>query len=73
MASPVCERAIEDALRAGNAILKFISPNDVGLTGSHQCGFYLPISAWEMYAANPPARGRNAEHEVNITWPDDRV
>lgn len=73
MPSPICERAIEDALQHGNAILKFISPNDVGITGSHQCGFYLPISVWEMYTANPPERGRNAEHEVEITWPDDRI
>lgn len=73
MPSPICQRAIEDALQHGNAILKFISPNDVGITGSHQCGFYLPISVWEMYTANAPERGRNAEHEVEITWPDDRI
>lgn len=73
MPSPLCERAIEDALREGNALLKFISPNDVGLTGSHQCGFYLPISVWEMFTPNPPERGQNAEHEVNVTWPDGRV
>jgi len=73
MPSPICERAVEDALQHGNAILKFVSPNDVGITGSHQCGFYLPISVWEMYTANPPERGRNAEHEVEITWPDDRI
>lgn len=73
MSSPTCERAIEDALQQGNAILKFISPNDVGITGSHQRGFYLPISVWQLYTANPPKRGRNAEHEVEITWPDDRI
>lgn len=73
MPSPICERAIEDALQQGNAILKFISPNDVGITGSHQRGFYLPISVWQLYTDNPPKRGRNAEHEVEITWQDDRI
>ena len=42
MASTVGERAIEDALRAGNALLKFISPNVAGATDSNQCVFYLP-------------------------------
>jgi hypothetical protein len=73
MSSPDCERAIEDALAAGNAILKFISPNDAGQTGSHQCGFYLPKRAWEMYTTHPPKRGRNDKHHVHITWPDGRV
>jgi len=72
MISPFCERAIEDALRHGNALLKFISPNNVGLTGSHECGFYLPISAWEMYTPHPPVKGRNDKHPVSIVWQDGR-
>ncbi len=73
MASPIGERAIEDATRYGNAILKFISPNDAGITGSHQCGFYLPKSAWELYSDFGPVKGRFDEAEVQITWPDGRV
>jgi len=67
------ERAIEDATRYGNAILKFISANDAGLTGSHQCGFYLPKGAWELYADFGPVKGTFNEQEVQITWPDGRV
>jgi len=44
MTSPFCERAIEEALHYGNALLKFISPNDAGITGTHQYGYYLPKS-----------------------------
>ncbi len=73
MPSPLCERAIEDATRHGNAILKFISPNDTGLTGSHQCGFYLPKSVWRMYSPHPPEKGRNDEHAVHILWQDGRT
>lgn len=73
MISPYCERAIEDALHHGNALLKFISPNNVGLTGSHECGFYLPISAWEMYTPHPPVKGRNDKHPVSILWQDGRT
>ena len=61
MASPICELAIVQALKAGNALLKFISPNDAGITGTHQCGFYLPKPIWEMYADFGPEKGRNDE------------
>jgi hypothetical protein len=73
MPSSACERAIDDALSAGNAILKFISPNDAGLTGTHQCGFYLPKSVWSMYTPHPPIKGRNDKHFVSILWPDGRT
>jgi len=64
------ESAIEDALKYGKAIMKFISPNDVGITGSHQCGFYLPFSAWKMFTPYSPKKGENLDHEVKIIWPD---
>ena len=76
MTSPYCERAIEDALHYGNALLKFISPNNVGLTGSHECGFYLPYSVWEMYTPHPPVKGRNRQasdlHSL-AGWPGNGV
>ena len=73
MASPECERAIAEAVRVGNAILKFISPNDAGLTGGHQYGYYLPISIWQMFTPNPPVQGVNSESLVDVTWQDGRV
>jgi hypothetical protein len=71
MLSPFCERAIESAIRYGNALLKFISPNDVGLTGGHQCGFYLPKTAYKMFTPHPPSKGENSKHQVKIEWQDD--
>jgi EcoRII C terminal/Restriction endonuclease EcoRII, N-terminal len=70
--SPICEIAIAESLKAGNALLKFISPNDAGITGTHQCGFYLPKPVWEMYAAFGPEKGRNDEAEVAINWQEDQ-
>jgi hypothetical protein len=67
------ERAIEDALRAGNALLKFISPNDAGATESNQCGFYLPKAVWEMYSPHAPLDGRNEHEDVEITWQGERT
>lgn len=73
MASPICELAIAQSLKTGNALLKFISPNDAGITGTHQCGFYLPKPVWEMYAAFGPEKGRNDEAEVQVHWQEDQL
>jgi EcoRII C terminal/Restriction endonuclease EcoRII, N-terminal len=73
MPSLFCERAIENANRYGNALLKFISPNDVGETGGHQCGFYLPKSAYQMFTPYPPIKGRNSKHQVKIQWQEDKT
>lgn len=72
MASPYCERAIEDAISRGIAILKFISANDVDLTGAHQAGYYLPKPAWQLFSPNPPKKGVNSEHDVTVVWQDGR-
>jgi hypothetical protein len=72
MSSAIGDRAIDDALRAGRALLKFISPNDVGLTGGHQYGFLLPNSAWDLFAPFPPEKGTNRKAAVNILWQDGR-
>jgi type II restriction enzyme len=73
MPSPLCERAISEALSTRRALLKFISANDAGVTGSHQAGFYLPKPAWEMYTPFAPTSGRLDKHGVNITWQDGVV
>ena len=73
MTSPNCERAIEDALKHGNALLKFISRNNVGLTGSHECGFYLPKIVHGLFTPHPPERGANSKHDLTVTWQDGRV
>lgn len=73
MSSPTAERAITEANRVGHAILKFISPNDVGLTGGHQWGYYLPKPVWQMFTQLPPTRGRNDEAAVQVQWQDGQV
>lgn len=73
MASPIAERAIADATTVGRALLKFISPNDVGITGSHQCGFYLPSAVWQLFTPHPPEKGGNAKSWPKVLWQDGRV
>lgn len=73
MSSYAAERAVEDARKQGKAILKFISANDVGLTGGHQCGFYLPKAAWELFSPHPPEKGRKDKSQVTVLWQDGLV
>lgn len=71
--SPICERAVEDAVKYGKAILKFVSANDVGLTGGHQYGFYLPKAIWQAFTPHPPEKGVNSDHFVTVLWPDGKL
>jgi type II restriction enzyme len=73
MSSCLIERAITDAQFHGKALLKFISANDVGKTGSHQCGFYLPKASWRHYTKNRPQPGEKLKENVKITWQDGLV
>lgn len=73
MQSPFCGLAIENATRYGNALLKFISRNDVNLTGGHQHGFYLPKKIWQMFTPQPPVKGAVTKHEIQIQWQDDVI
>ena len=70
MLSAIGEQALLDSVRTGKALVKFISSNDVGTTGSHQYGFYLPIAAWRIYSPNLPENGVNNHHDVQVEWPD---
>ncbi|MCW5548671.1 MAG: hypothetical protein KIT44_06875 [Opitutaceae bacterium] len=69
MQTPI-EAAVSDALRAGRALCKTISRNDVGATGGHQAGFYLPKSVWRMFSTKPPVDGSNHKTLVQIQWPE---
>lgn len=73
MATDVCMRAIEDALESKSALLKFVSPNDLGLTGGHQKGFYLPNSIHGVFTPCPPERGVNSDYPVENEWDDGTV
>jgi hypothetical protein len=73
--SPFAEKAIETALTHGKALLKFVSPNDVGETGSHQCGYLLPKKAWKLFTKIPPEKIHsdiNPKQNVKILWQDGR-
>lgn len=53
---------------AERVYLKFLSANDLGLTGSHQDGLYLSKRAWDLFLDAPGAAGENLERFVTIEW-----
>jgi hypothetical protein len=75
MASQECERAVEDAFKHGTALLKYIQANEVGLTGGHQAGFYIPVDdkVWPLFTPQKPFKGLTHTHPVEVTWPDGTV
>ena len=64
--------AVRDALQAGKALCKVISPPDAGVSRSNQSGMYLPKSAWRFFTAAAPVEEENYREPVQICWPDER-
>ncbi len=51
---------------------KFISANDAGSTGTHQCGIYFPSSAWSFLFDRQGEKDENLERQIFIRWQGDR-
>lgn len=73
MSSPLADRVVNEALEHGIAFLKFASPNDLGITGAHQKGFYVGIKAAPFLTPQEPVRGVNHEHPITIEWTDGTI
>lgn len=63
--------AIEKTNTCGTVFVKFLSPNDTGLTGSHQCGIYIPKNSVRLIFDGLFERGQNQKRFATITWNDD--
>lgn len=67
--SELSSRAIAEANGADLAFAKFLSPNDTGLTGGHQCGIYVPKNSISLiFDDGPFERGSNRDRWVDIEW-----
>lgn len=64
-------QAIEDAMNGQKVFCKFLSANDTGLTGGHQCGIYVSKPAVSILFDTPCLRENNVEKNVKITWQND--
>lgn len=64
----VLEDAIELVDASKVAFCHFITPNDIGLTGGHQCGYYFPHYAEPMFYGKNQVKGSNDEIWIDIRW-----
>lgn len=53
------------------ALCKFITANDTGTTGGHQCGYHISKEAWSMFLDEEPIRGNNVDIPIRIHWQND--
>ena len=70
MLSELPQRVATAVYEAGSALVKFLAPNDVGLTSSHQKGVYLPTNAHHIFSSRAPHRGENWTEKVSVEWQD---
>ena len=53
------------------ALCKFITANDTGTTGGHQCGYHVSKEAWSMFLDEEPVKGTNIDIPIRIHWQND--
>lgn len=69
--SGTLEKAISTCQEYPLAFCKFIAANDVGATGTHQAGIYIPKGAYRILFDTPGHKGENKERFVKIKWQAD--
>lgn len=50
------------------AFCHFISPNDIGLTGGHQCGYYFSHEVEPLIYGRTMSKGTNYDTWITIRW-----
>ena len=69
--SEILNSAIQSVQQSQAAWCRYITANDTGSTGAHQCGFYIPKCASGLLFDEPGHKGENKDKYVNIKWQDD--
>ena len=69
--SEILDAAIRSVRTSQTAFCRFITANDVGKTGSHQAGFYIPKCAYGIAFKEACKRGENYDKFVSIKWQND--
>lgn len=69
--SEILNIAISKVQQSKAALCKFITPNDTGSTGGHQCGFHISKDAWSMFLDKEAIKGSNINMSIRIHWQND--
>lgn len=66
---------LEDVIQLVNestfAYCHYITPNDVGATGGHQCGFTFAKKCYKAFFDEPGQKGSNKDRQIEIKWQKD--
>lgn len=66
----ILSSAIDCVKKAPLSFAKFLSPNDTGLTGAHQCGIYIPQESRSLIFETKFRKGENHDRWADIIWND---
>lgn len=69
--SEILHLATSKVQQSRAALCKFITANDTGTTGGHQCGYHISKEAWSMFLDEEPIRGNNIDIPIRIHWQND--
>ena len=69
--SDLLNATLDRASESPVVFAKFLSPNDTGLTGGHQCGIYIPKSCVPLIFDKQFERGENHKRSATIVWNDE--
>lgn len=65
-------KAVDRTRKSSLTYCKFVTPNEVGLTGSHQSGILVGKSSYKILFSTPGEKGENKDREnVTICWQED--
>lgn len=65
--------AIETARKSVAVYCRYIRANEVGVTGSHQCGFYIKKDFSEVLFDTCCRKGENKTVPIEIEWQDGKI
>lgn len=68
MPSELLAQVIDSIVSGKGTFFRYITANDVGATGGHQVGFYVPKEASSLLFAHLGQKGENKERTVKICW-----
>ena len=69
--SEILGLALRKVQESNAALCKFITANDTGSTGGHQCGYHISREAWSMFLDEEAVRGNNIDKPIRIHWQND--
>lgn len=65
----LANQAISDTNKSILAYCKFVTPNEIGITGGHQSGFLIGRGSYKILFDEPGIRGGNKSREdITIKW-----